>query len=69
MKEWKAKIAVDPGWKRKQVRAASSRYAAKRASEGLVRIAVWVPQEHADLVREYAAGLVRAAQKSHSDLA
>lgn len=67
MSEWKAKIAVDPGWKRKQLRAASSRYAAKRASEGLVRIAVWVPEDHADRVRDYAAGLVREAQRSRGD--
>jgi hypothetical protein len=68
MEEWQGGRTIDPAFKRKQVRAASSRYAAKRAAEGLVRIAVWVPDADADLVRDYAAKLVQEAQKLREEL-
>lgn len=59
MTEWQGKITTDPDKKKKQVRSASSRYAAKKAAEGLVRIAVWVPDLYADDLRDYAAALVQ----------
>jgi hypothetical protein len=59
MTEWQGKITADPDKKKKQVRSASSRYAAKKAAEGLVRIAVWVPDLYADDLRDYAAALVQ----------
>ena len=57
--EWHGQGAVDPGRKRKQIRSASARYAAKREAEGLVRIAVWVPLVYADDLRDHAAMLVK----------
>ena len=59
MTEWQGKITTGSDEKKKQLRLASSRYAAKKAAEGLVRIAVWVPDLYADDLRDYAATLVQ----------
>ena len=68
MTEWQGKIRVDPDKKKKQVRSASSRYAAKKVAEGMVRIAVWVPDLYADDLRDYAAALVQKEKRSVADL-
>jgi hypothetical protein len=49
--------------RREQVRKASSRYAANRGSEDMVRIAVWVPEADADRLRSFAATMVRDAEE------
>lgn len=68
MTEWRGKITIDPDKKKKQLRAASSQYAAKKAAEGLVRIAVWVPDLYADDLRDYAASLIQKEKNSVADL-
>lgn len=50
--------------RRKDLRANSARYAAKLKTQGLVRVALWVPQEKIEALRQYAAKLMDEAKSS-----
>jgi hypothetical protein len=64
MTDWfETRFTPRPVDRREQVRKASSRYAAKRGSEGMVRVAVWVPEADADRLRSVAATMVRDAEE------
>lgn len=69
VREWQGQGSVDPRQKRRQIRSASARYAAKQEADGLVRIAVWVPLVYADDLRDHAAMLVKRDRELTQELA
>ncbi len=61
MEEWQGKVVDGADRKRDQVRDASARYADRQYDAGLIRIAVWVPREHAAELRTQARRMVEQA--------
>jgi hypothetical protein len=55
VEEWRAKGRADSAARRRgQVRDASTRYADRQLDLGMIRVALWVPREHADALRAHA---------------
>ncbi len=59
MEEWRGELPGRTNDRQRQVRDASARYADRQFGLGMIRVALWVPQEHVGELRAHARLLAK----------